>query len=238
MRGLVPTPTALHARVQDAWKLPRAPQFSSSTSHHILRPYPGDAAATTGGHVRFQLSPPSVLVSRQPGAASNLDTYDSPSHHPPRPCPGGAHEDGRTAVSLPTPTTIRTRVQGGGLDLLDVLEPLPTPTTFRARVQLARSDWQLGCPLATVALEASASSEAVRQTCAQHFAGWEASIAARLAASGVDRDVAHRMAMFALATIEGALMLARVERSARPLEVVGDGLRALVGLVRAGSAPV
>jgi TetR/AcrR family transcriptional repressor of lmrAB and yxaGH operons len=100
--------------------------------------------------------------------------------------------------------------------------------------ELARSDWQLGCPLATVALEASASSEAVRQTCAQHFAGWEASIAARLAASGVDREAALRMAMFALATIEGALMLARVERSSRPLEVVGEGLRNLVSLVALG----
>lgn len=100
--------------------------------------------------------------------------------------------------------------------------------------ELAASDWQLGCPLATVALEASASSEAVRLTCAEHFAGWEASIAARLAASGVDPDAALRMAMFALSTIEGALMLARVERSPRPLEVVGEGLRALVGLVALG----
>ena len=94
--------------------------------------------------------------------------------------------------------------------------------------ELAASDWQLGCPLATVALEASGSSAAVRQTCAQHFAGWEASIAARLAASGIDPEAAMRMAMFALATIEGALLLARVERSARPLELVGEGLRALV----------
>jgi TetR/AcrR family transcriptional repressor of lmrAB and yxaGH operons len=99
---------------------------------------------------------------------------------------------------------------------------------------LAASDWQLGCPLATVALEASASSEAVRTTCAEHFAGWEASIAARLAASGVDHEAALRMSTFALATIEGALLLARVERSSRPLEVVGDGLRNLVSLVALG----
>lgn len=96
--------------------------------------------------------------------------------------------------------------------------------------ELAASSWELGCPLATVALEASASSEAVRLTCAAHFAGWEESIAARLVANGVDREAALRMAMFVLATIEGALMLARVERSPRPLEVVGEVLRSLVGL--------
>lgn len=98
--------------------------------------------------------------------------------------------------------------------------------------ELAASDWQLGCPLATVALEASASSEPVRLTCAEHFAGWEASIAARLGASGVAPDAARRMAVFTLATIEGALLLARVERSARPLEAVGETLRALVAGLR------
>ncbi len=102
--------------------------------------------------------------------------------------------------------------------------------------ELAASDWQLGCPLATVALEATTASEPVRLTCAEHFAGWEASIAARLTASGVAEDPARRMATFALATIEGALMLARVERSPRPLEIVGDGLRVLIGLT-AHSAP-
>jgi TetR/AcrR family transcriptional repressor of lmrAB and yxaGH operons len=99
---------------------------------------------------------------------------------------------------------------------------------------LEASDWQLGCPLATVALEAAGASEPVRQTCAEHFAGWEASIAARLVASGVDEESALRMAMFALASVEGALMLARVERSARPLDVVGEGLRSLTALVAVG----
>ena len=100
--------------------------------------------------------------------------------------------------------------------------------------ELEASNWQLGCPLATVALEASAASETVRETCADHFAGWEASIAARLVASGIGEAPALQMATFTLATIEGALMLARVERSARPLEVVGEGLRSLTALVALG----
>jgi TetR/AcrR family transcriptional regulator, lmrAB and yxaGH operons repressor len=100
--------------------------------------------------------------------------------------------------------------------------------------ELEASNWQLGCPLATVALEASTSSEAVREVCADHFAGWEASIAARLVASGIGEDAALRMAMFALASVEGALMLARVERSPRPLEIVGEGLRSLTAMVAMG----
>jgi TetR/AcrR family transcriptional repressor of lmrAB and yxaGH operons len=93
--------------------------------------------------------------------------------------------------------------------------------------ELEASGWQLGCPMATVALEAAATSEPVRTTCAAHYAGWEAAIATRLVAGGVPAPAAHGMAMFTLASIEGALLLARVERSVRPIELVADGLRAL-----------
>lgn len=103
--------------------------------------------------------------------------------------------------------------------------------------ELAASDWQLGCPLATVALEAAGSSEPVRRTCAEHFTGWEASIATRLEASGVAAPAARQVATLVLAAIEGALLLARVERSARPLEVVGAGLRALAELAVASGSP-
>jgi TetR/AcrR family transcriptional regulator, lmrAB and yxaGH operons repressor len=97
--------------------------------------------------------------------------------------------------------------------------------------ELAASNWQLGCPLATVALEASGVSEPVRATCAEHFSGWEASIAARLMAGGVSEDLAQRMATFALATVEGALLLARVQRSPRALEIVGESLQGLMGRI-------
>jgi TetR/AcrR family transcriptional repressor of lmrAB and yxaGH operons len=94
--------------------------------------------------------------------------------------------------------------------------------------ELAASDWQRGCPLATVALEAAATSEPVRQTCADHYAGWEAGITERLIAAGAALDVARNTATFVLAAVEGAMLLARVERSARPLAVVGESLRGLL----------
>jgi TetR/AcrR family transcriptional repressor of lmrAB and yxaGH operons len=94
--------------------------------------------------------------------------------------------------------------------------------------ELRSSSWKLGCPLATVALEVSDSNEPVREVCAAHFSGWEASIASRLMAAGMHEAMARPVATFALAAVEGALLLARTQRSTRPLEVVGDTLRAMM----------
>jgi TetR/AcrR family transcriptional repressor of lmrAB and yxaGH operons len=88
--------------------------------------------------------------------------------------------------------------------------------------------WESGCPIATVALEASTSSPSVRDTCARHFADWERSIAARLERAGVPAAAAGELALVALSTIEGALLLAKVERSTRPLDVAGRTLSSML----------
>lgn len=92
---------------------------------------------------------------------------------------------------------------------------------------LAASGYAHGCPLATVALEAAADSDAVREVCATHFARWEHSIAARLCDAGAAPESAAELATFMLATIEGALLLAKVKRDLGPLEQAGRILAAL-----------
>lgn len=94
---------------------------------------------------------------------------------------------------------------------------------------LAGSGYAHGCPLATVALEAAADSDAVREVCATHYARWEHSIAARLCAAGAAPESAAELATFILATIEGALLLAKVKRDLGPLEQAG---RMLAGMMR------
>jgi TetR/AcrR family transcriptional regulator, lmrAB and yxaGH operons repressor len=90
---------------------------------------------------------------------------------------------------------------------------------------LAASGWEAGCPLATVALEASAASPLVRETCATHFAAWIELIAARLEQAGLERAAARELATFALASLEGALLLAKVQRDPAPLHTTGALLR-------------
>lgn len=91
---------------------------------------------------------------------------------------------------------------------------------------LAASDYAHGCPLATVALEAAAASGAVREVCASHYARWEQSIARLLVAAGVAPERAAELATFMLATVEGALLLAKVKRDLGPLELAGRTLAA------------
>ncbi|MBX3188647.1 MAG: TetR/AcrR family transcriptional regulator [Labilithrix sp.] len=92
--------------------------------------------------------------------------------------------------------------------------------------ELEASGWEIGCPIATVALEAAAGSEAIRETCADHFAGWEALVVDRLVARGMAHALATTVATLTVAAIEGALMLARVHRSRAPLDRVARALRA------------
>jgi TetR/AcrR family transcriptional repressor of lmrAB and yxaGH operons len=98
--------------------------------------------------------------------------------------------------------------------------------------ELEASDFAHGCPLATVALEASATSEPVRATVAAHYQGWIDAIAQRLVAAGSAEAWARTVAGFALAAIEGGLLLAKVQRSTQPLRDVGAVLEALVAVPR------
>jgi TetR/AcrR family transcriptional regulator, lmrAB and yxaGH operons repressor len=91
-----------------------------------------------------------------------------------------------------------------------------------------------GCPLATVALEASASSDRIHEVCAAAYGGWQRLIEAQLTGVGIDEPRAERLATFVLAAIEGALLLAKAHRSGEPLRRVGAELQAML----AALAPV
>lgn len=94
--------------------------------------------------------------------------------------------------------------------------------------QLKQSDFRDGCPMATVALEASAESETIRETCAEMYRSWERVIRERLVSAGADIAEATRGALLALSSIEGALMLSRVYRDVGPLLAVGEALMGLI----------
>jgi TetR/AcrR family transcriptional repressor of lmrAB and yxaGH operons len=93
---------------------------------------------------------------------------------------------------------------------------------------LAASGYTHGCPLATVTLEAAGALDTVRKVCATHYTRWEESIAARLLAAGVAPVRAAELATFMLATLEGALLLAKVRRDIGPVEQAGRTLAALL----------
>jgi len=91
---------------------------------------------------------------------------------------------------------------------------------------LAASNWENGCPVAAVALEST--SPAVHEAVQRHYAKWQEDIAARIATFGLAKPAATQLATVALAAVEGALLLAKVQRSKQPLHAVGAALRAMV----------
>jgi TetR/AcrR family transcriptional repressor of lmrAB and yxaGH operons len=91
-------------------------------------------------------------------------------------------------------------------------------------VRLQRSDFREGCPLATVALESAANIDQVHGACREAFAGITELLASRFVGRGVEPAAADEAAIYAVAAIEGALLLAKARRDVRPVEIVRDRL--------------
>jgi AcrR family transcriptional regulator len=108
-----------------------------------------------------------------------------------------------------------------------VFDPAPDVVTATrdffagAAAQLRATDYADACPIATVALEVSSSSEPLRQACAEVFDGWIALVAERFAAAGIVPQVARELAIGLIGALEGAFVLARALRSTEPLDVAG-----------------
>ena len=93
---------------------------------------------------------------------------------------------------------------------------------------LETSDFERGCPVATTALEVTPGSEPIRAAVQASFESWLAPLRERLEAAGFDRLQAARRADLAIATLEGALVLARARQDADVLREAGRQLRALL----------
>ncbi|MBF6336130.1 TetR/AcrR family transcriptional regulator [Nocardia abscessus] len=115
--------------------------------------------------------------------------------------------------------------------LIDTIEPGDAAAAASRLLRmfgdrLEASGWQQGCPVATVALDVAAANDAVQAECAAAYAAWQQALRLRLRADG--RENADDLAAAVLAMVEGALLLARAQRSREPLERVERTLLALL----------
>lgn len=91
--------------------------------------------------------------------------------------------------------------------------------------QIARaSDFDAGCAVVAGALDPAPASGA-RRAAAAAFADWQRQIAASLVDRGVAEEIAAEFGTTAVAAVEGAVILARAERSDVPLDRVAVALR-------------
>ncbi len=134
--------------------------------------------------------------------------------------PGGKEELGAAAVR--TSGAIYAQL------IPAVFDPAPDVVTGvrdffdAAAAHLAETGYEDACPIATVSLEVSSTSETMRTACAQVFESWIAAGAERVAAAGVDPAKARELTIAMLAALEGAFVLARALRSTEPLTVARD----------------
>ncbi|WP_426574047.1 TetR/AcrR family transcriptional regulator [Aquihabitans sp. McL0605] len=82
---------------------------------------------------------------------------------------------------------------------------------------LEATGYQLGCPVATVALEVASTDAGLRDTCQDFFDRWRALYTERLLLDGVDRAAADQLATMIISVIEGGLLLSRTAHSTAPL---------------------
>lgn len=92
------------------------------------------------------------------------------------------------------------------------------------RTVLEESDFQDGCPIVAATVEGERTPQ-VRDAAGEVFAGWAELVADGLIRHGVPPDRARTLGPFFFAAIEGAVVLARAQRSFEPLDRTFEELR-------------
>jgi AcrR family transcriptional regulator len=146
--------------------------------------------------------------------------FGSVYHH----FPGGKEQIGAAAI----------RLSGELYEQLipAVFDVAPDPVTgvrmfFAGAAQhLVETDYADACPIATVALEVSSSSETIRQACADVFESWIAAGSERFPA--IDGAKPRELTIAFICALEGAFVLARALRSTEPLTIAGEMVARMV----------
>ncbi|WP_416333052.1 TetR/AcrR family transcriptional regulator [Amycolatopsis echigonensis] len=106
----------------------------------------------------------------------------------------------------------------------------PTPSAlFAAVVEYWRAEfvgigYDYGCPLVATVADTAASSEPLRERANDAFAQWRKPIVSALQEMGVPAARAASLAVLMISALEGAIVLARVERSVMALDTVVEEL--------------
>ncbi|MEO7397963.1 MAG: TetR/AcrR family transcriptional regulator [Ilumatobacteraceae bacterium] len=199
---------------------------------------------TQAGNTRDRIVAASTeLFSRQgynaTGLKSILTASDSPFGSLYHFFPGGKEELGAEAIRV-SGETYRRLVEAFYPEGADVVAA--TQQFFDgAALMIEATDFADACPIATVALEISSTSEPMREAAADAFNSWLATLGARFAEAGISQDRSAELAIELFCAIEGAFLLSRATRRADSIRVMGRATTLTVqaaldkALSRAGS---
>ncbi len=140
--------------------------------------------------------------------------------------PGGKEELAAAAVKAGAETVVA--ILKHGLEEVTSAEAALEKTAGLFAAELVASDFTKGCPVSTVALEATNATPLLQQNCAWAYEQWLSLIADAFVRFGLPSDRAPRLARLMLSSIEGALLLAKATRDITPLREVAVDLSPLL----------
>ncbi|HEC52114.1 hypothetical protein LCGC14_0180340 [marine sediment metagenome] len=140
--------------------------------------------------------------------------------------PGGKEQLGEEAVTVAGAVVAKT---------LDELRAEKTSAADMLRGYgrllagwMAQAEYREGCPIATTLLETTPQSQSLAKAGQLAFANWRQPFIEQLQADGVPAERAQRLAQLILITVEGAMLMARVEASSQPIVQACDDLADLL----------
>jgi TetR/AcrR family transcriptional regulator, lmrAB and yxaGH operons repressor len=127
-------------------------------------------------------------------------------------------------------------IAGGLAEALEQKDPAAALRRFAEvwSASLRDSDFAAGCPVVAVALD-SELTPAAREAAGAAFGRWEELLADSFEQHGATSERAQSLATLAVASIEGAVVLSRAQRSTEPLDRVAAELAELAATVASTS---
>lgn len=116
----------------------------------------------------------------------------------------------------------------------------PTPAGLFAHIvrwwkrDLAKSGYERGCPVMAAAGDLAGTESEVTDALRDALGRWESAIVEELVWMRVPRHRARRLAIVMLSALEGAIMVARVRRDLRALDIVLAELKPVLNGMPAG----
>ncbi|MDQ1431084.1 MAG: hypothetical protein QOF40_1686 [Actinomycetota bacterium] len=147
--------------------------------------------------------------------------------------PGGKEQIGAEALAR-SGEKIRRTIERAG-EAPDLPAAINGYFTINAE-RLRDSDYERGCPIATVALETSSDIERIRQVCEDVFHGWQTTLAQVFVDAGIAEADAGSLATFVLSSYEGALTMSRALRDIQPMITSGAAVASVLH-AHVGDAP-
>jgi AcrR family transcriptional regulator len=96
------------------------------------------------------------------------------------------------------------------------------------RERLVAGGFRSGCPIVAVAVETNDDAPYLAASAAGVFARWQQALAGLFVRHGLPPERGRRLAALLVASVEGAVVMCRTERSIAPLEAVAEEIHELL----------